>query len=367
MANIKVVSYIDRGLKIEDIIKGVPVNIFPRIGFPLAANIEKDTKVLNKKIKIEFFNKDTTVIKSIVLKNKEFTNTIKELKENMFSTDSYIYFFCDKKKFYIYDIMSNTNYFPFCDIKKIVYDLNNFEFTFLRPIVSGNYSSEEILGFFNNYFKENTTKCLKDFFIMPAFPELDAPTYSFRDKIIKDIIKEESLFEEVVPIIIEKFEDLALEVITVPKIEYFPNFSTFEDKTFNNPEYDAALENIETYIEESLLTLSFQEERVCSYICYFWSVWGTATLMGTVQQYIKNICGIDFKKVLESVQISQSLACIFLTIWKEKEQEIMAEISKDIVAYLTEDLIMKVLKDEFEFYYQALTVNYYREYNSNEK
>ena len=376
MADPKIFSYIERGIKIENVREGVPINVFVKKGIPLSFRIEQDTAYITKKIKIDHLNKDGELVRKEVTVNKNFTKLFNSMKKHMFSSDTIVYCFYHDGKLSIYDCMSNTNYFPFSDIERIAYDkmyhYGEDGFIPMKPILSGYKKTEEVIEFFEKFLKENTDVKASDLFIMPAFPEMSSTTYTFADEFNKaqfDIKEDELVLEE----IIEELEavptstnvnvslkpDGNVEVTTVDNIKTAVT-------TFGKKEIEYTLSFILKYIEENQLFINEVERSILEYVAILWTTWSNRNKMPIVYSALFE----EYKTIFFIAQKLRgapyiTLSKLFHTIWLKEETGIMTLMSEQQKNAFTVDFINRILKDEYVFYMQALHSAYSSTFGHN--
>lgn len=373
MANPKIISYVDRGIKIENINEGVPINIFVKNGVPLAFKIEQDTAYLKYKIKVEFLKKDENLIKKEVLKNTEIFSLFNTMKKYMFSSDSIVYCFYKDGKVFIYDCMSNTNFFPYCDIVKIAYDKrynygsvkeNEVGFIPMEPVLSGYKTSKEVLDFIDKYLKEHTELKTTDLFIMPAFPEFSSTTYTFLDETHKaDLSAEEQDFD--IEEIIKTLEEDGLEEInegTKPENVIAPP-SNYSKNSGTDVEY--TLSFINRYIESKNILINEVEKTLITPIAELWTAWSNIDMMDIVyRELIKTYINASSAGTNLRRFPFNTLTNIFYNIWMNEEKAYIATLSPTQKSSFSKDLITKILSDEYVYYLQAFYVSFGKNFNS---
>ncbi len=407
MAVINILSYRERGIRLDSVNPGAPINIFEKKGIPVSFKIEMDTQYISRKPKVEFLIKDQAFINSNISKNKEIINLVNELKEKFFSTDSKIFCFFENGKLYMYDAYTNTNFFPYSDLKRITdeFDYASVGLNLMIPIFSGYKTSSEALDFVNSYIKSNSGKSLKDLFIMPMYPIFSSATYFFNDEIKTDTLeeKETELFEEKVsvkaevqdvPTLVEYEEDKLDEVCDFLKNEYkedekkakakkendyllnLINDIKEEEKSkrkmkdiflpdFKRNEYKGTLTNIESCLITFKVELNENEKRLVDVVAMLWHSWSNVGYMNVVQDFIEAEYGPVKGKLAKQIveKPATSLSYVFLSIWELYEETLLEEkILKEDRDFFTSAFLYKTLQNEFYFYIQALSTKFRTEY-----
>lgn len=363
MANPKIMSYSSRGVKIENITEGVPINIFVKDGIPLAIKIDQDTTYIKHKIKVEFSKKDEKIVKEDVLKNKQLFALFNSMKQYMFSSDTIVYCFYKNRKIYVYDCMSNTNYFPFCDIEKIAYNKkysygktkgNEVGFIPMKPILSGYKSSKEVLEFIDKYLKEHEELKITDLFIMPAFPEFSSSTYKFLDEQHKNDLTPEEQDFDIEEIIKSLDSELVLEEEKKEKFVPLIKLSSELDK-----ETKYTISFIKSYIASNKISLNDIENTLISPTAELWTVWSNAEMMGIVYKKLINVfsnvvqAGVNLRKYPFEV-----LSKVFYDIFITEEKDFISKLSPTQKSAFTEKFLTKVLADEYTYFLNAFYSNY---------
>jgi hypothetical protein len=363
MANPKIMSYSSRGVKIENITEGVPINIFVKDGIPLAIKIDQDTTYIKYKIKVEFLKKDEKIVKEDVLKNKQLFALFNSMKQYMFSSDTIVYCFYKNRKIYVYDCMSNTNYFPFCDIEKIAYNKkysygktkgNEVGFIPMKPILSGYKSSKEVLEFIDKYLKEHEELKITDLFIMPAFPEFSSSTYKFLDEQHKNDLTPEEQDFDIEEIIKSLDSELVLEEEKKEKFVPLIKLSSELDK-----ETKYTISFIKSYIASNKISLNDIENTLISPTAELWTVWSNVEMMGIVYKKLINVfsnvvqAGVNLRKYPFEV-----LSKVFYDIFITEEKDFISKLSPTQKSAFTEKFLTKVLADEYTYFLNAFYSNY---------
>lgn len=363
MANPKIMSYSSRGVKIENITEGVPINIFVKDGIPLAIKIDQDTTYIKHKIKVEFSKKDEKIVKEDVLKNKQLFALFNSMKQYMFSSDTIVYCFYKNRKIYVYDCMSNTNYFPFCDIEKIAYNKkysygktkgNEVGFIPMKPILSGYKSSKEVLEFIDKYLKEHEELKITDLFIMPAFPEFSSSTYKFLDEQHKNDLTPEEQDFDIEEIIKSLDSELVLEEEKKEKFVPLIKLSSELDK-----ETKYTISFIKSYIASNKISLNDIENTLISPTAELWTVWSNVEMMGIVYKKLINVfsnvvqAGVNLRKYPFEV-----LSKVFYDIFITEEKDFISKLSPTQKSAFTEKFLTKVLADEYTYFLNAFYSNY---------
>lgn len=372
MANPKILSYIERGIKLENVNEGVPINIFVKNGIPLAIKIDQDTQYIKYKIKIEFLKKDEDFVKKEVLKNKEVFSLFNNMKKYMFSSDTIVYCFYKEGKVFVYDCMTNTNFFPFCDIIKIAYDKryhyaecskDNIGFIPMKPILSGYKTSKDVLDFFDKYLKENKEIKINDLFIMPEFPELSSTTYKFLDEEQKNsTLSEEKEFD-----IDEILKEMGMDNLPeeIDNLEIVETEQTTTNKPLSK-EVTYSLSYITQYIKDSKILINKEEEELIVPIAKLWTFWSNKNNMEEV--FIK-LLAIYGSITAAGTTIRRfpcdTLSRIFFSIWNEKEKAIIDNFTVAQKSAFSVHFMNKILRDEYLFYLEAFYATYGKRFGSS--
>lgn len=366
MANPKILSYVERGIKIENINEGVPINVFIKDGIPLAIKIEQDTAYIKYKIKIEFLKKDEDSVKKEILKNRKIFSLFNTMKKLMFSSDTIVYCFYKEGKIFVYDCMSNTNFFPYCDIVKIAYDKrynyssctkDEIGFIPMKPILSGYKSSKEVIDFFDKYLKEHTDVKVNDLFIMSEFPEFSSTTYKFADEELKTSTSSEGEFD-IDEILKEMGMDNLPEIIEDLEVVEETSRIHSKDKTLEK-EVEYSISYIEKYIEDNKLLINEAEKPLIIPIAKMWTKWSVRENMGEVFNRLIDIFGsITAAGTTIRRFPCDTLSRTFFSLWNEKEKAIIDSFTIAQKSAFSVHLLNKIMRDEYLFYLEAFHVAY---------
>ena len=359
MAEPKIVSFLERGIRIENIREGIPVCIFERKGIPFSIKIEMDTIYLKKKPTIEYYIKDSDYVKNVILKDKKLIKLISELKESFFSTESAIYAFYDEGHILVYDVMTNTNFFPFCDLEKISVDYNYIDsgFEVLKPVLSGYKKYDEVISFLGEYIKSKEGNKVGNLFTLPMYPELSSPTYFFYDEPpLKGYEAKNEEFEIITVAEKEKEKDTELpELPVVTAEEEKKKYKT----AIATPDFTKNLKNIRDYIEASNIHLEKMEYVALPHLALLWSYWCGYTNMNVISDYVEIVMKEDL--LLRSQLLSETeraLSKVFYRLWCDIEGDLLGKLNKNVRECINPDFIHKVLKLELVYYVEAYEAVY---------
>lgn len=377
MANPKILSYTERGIKLENVNEGVPINIFVKDGIPLAIKIDQDTQYIKYKIKIEFLKKDEDFVKKEVLKNKEVFSLFNTMKKSMFSSDTIVYCFYKDGKIFVYDCMTNTNFFPFCDIVKIaydkrynysVYDKDEVGFIPMKPILSGYKSSKEILNFFDKYLKEHKDIKVSDLFIMPAFPDFSSTTYKFLDEDLKNSSLSEEKEFDIDEILKEMGVDsLPDDIEILETVETDPPLTdaTKYEGLGIDKDTEYTLSYIRKYIDDNKILINNIEETLIMTVASLWTIWSKRENMDQVFNKMIMLYG---SVTAAGTTIRRfpfdTFSRIFFELWIEKEKDVIDKLTIAQRSAFSVHLLNKILIDEYLFYVEAFHTAYGNRFGS---
>ena len=321
MAEPKIISYKEKGIKLDNIKEGIPINIFQKKGVPFSIKVEQDSTYLVRKPKIEYYQKDQKFVREVILKDKQLWDLIGALKRSFMSTDNILYGFYIDGKAYFYHMFANTNFFTYSDMKKIrdFYKYGERGFNLLESIFSGYEKPENVLSIISEYIKENHLS-VDDIFIIPEHQEISAPTYKYLDSIVEstDLDQKEDEFveekkEEKLPelpvIDFPKEEEKTIENITEDEIEKLlnqleekkgistcqneiidPHLHSSKDIKLISKDFSYTLRNLRLFIKENDIKLTENEFNIIVPLAAMWTYWSNYEIMATVRKYITAAC-----------------------------------------------------------------------------
>lgn len=322
----------------------------------------KGTKVrfyINKTNNNVHYNIDDKVEPETMLKYQE---TFKQLMNNFFFGDTYIYCVLKNNILYIYDIYTNNNWLSLKDMLKIQneYNYGNIGFNVLPPIVSGIVPTSKLLEAIVSSTNQKYLKLFHEVYI----------EYETEEKVV-DNSKKDILFYGTEPTYSynnnynyyndDYYNDgysygynykpkKKVEVVTLNKVSSIKEFKDVS-KESRSTLFKETNKNVNDYIEKNNIELTAEETKVKMIICYLYSLNCSMTTRKYLYDYYNEEFCIDannFHLIQEELDDVKLLSHVFQQYWFK---EFKSLISKNLRTLIKPETIYKLLKEELEVFY----------------
>jgi hypothetical protein len=372
------------------------VRIVDLTGIPVKISITPSMK------KIKSFTSGKTEKVEVVLKKENYINFFKKILAEFNQNETFIYGIVKNHKFFIYDILINENWMNFDLLTFLVEnDFKEFKLDLLEPIKMGVFTTVELLDIYSAVFEKYPEKNGK-LYILPFFNSINANGYFYIGNNDFHPIgtegKDDLLYEEVRPITpyVQPLLPNALQeesnkkyyweyskqqyiqsaiyrstnggIIDLKKneIDLIEQKPMVANVIFNRQERTAlfltTLKNIKKYLLEQKLdyfsTKDFlPQQKAIVNIAYLYGLWSSMKMRSTVYEFLSKNENSKIED-LYFIDENKGLSALFIALWNTYNSENIKRISKDSKAFMTEEFIGMVLKEEFVLFSQLMMAEY---------
>lgn len=352
----KLYSVESRGISVFNASPEVDLRIVDLSGIPVRVKIDSKLSYIYlktgsktpKEIKDEFLEKYLPLFESMM--------------KHFFKDDSYIYGVYKKKRFFIYDIYTNDNWFTFYDLIRIKngYKYGDLGFELLPSLVENTrFNTLDVLKIFASEIEKYPEK-QKKLYLLPYYATVSATGYSFMPEV--SISSLESGNTE------EKVFGTYVAPATTPSVftpekkkENVKGEENKQEELFDLCEltelskeerkkiFDDSCNNINQYCIRQNYIFDEAEKSAMVAVSYLWGIWSHLNMRSKIVEYLSQKENYVFLREL-NMHTPKNYSYIMLSIWYKYNRENIMRLGVKARKALTSQFISKILKEEFSYF-----------------